>query len=158
MDMISGTTGLMGCADGAMVLERPVRGAPQAIISTTGRDFEDMKINLVQNSETMCWEFAGYADAVSEEELDPLLIAVARLVEQESFWKGTAEQLLQKLLEINPRLNLKPNTLARRLNVQIQELKELYSIQYSRQRSAEGKFVILEPIEEVSDISDMTDM
>ena len=117
-----------------------------------------MKINLVQNSETMCWEFAGYADAVSEEELDPLMIAVARLVEQESFWKGTAEQLLQKLLEINPRLNLKPNTLTRRLNVQIQELKELYSIQYSRQRSAEGKFVILEPIEEVSDISDMTDM
>ena len=158
MDMISGTTGIMGCADGAMVLERPVRGAPQAIISTTGRDFEDMKINLVQNSETMCWEFAGYADAVSEEELDPLLIAVAQLVEQEGFWKGTAEQLLQKLLEISPRLNLKPNTLARRLNVQIQELKELYSIRYSRQRSAEGKFVILEPIEEVSDISDMTDM
>ena len=63
----------------------------------------------------------------------------------------------QKLLEINPRLNLKPNTLARRLNVQVQELKELYSIRYSRQRSAEGKFVILEPIEEVSDISDMTD-
>ena len=157
MDMISGTTGIMGCADGAMVLERPVRGAPQAIISTTGRDFEDMKINLVQNSETMCWEFAGYADAISEEELDPLLIAVARLVEQEGFWKGTAEQLLQKLLEINPRLNLKPNTLARRLNVQIQELKELYSIRYSRQRSAEGKFVILEPIEDVSDISDMTD-
>lgn len=157
MDMISGTTGLMGCADGAMVLERPVRGAPQGSISTTGRDFEDMKINLKQNSETMCWEFAGYAEAISEDSLDPVLIAVARLVEQEGFWKGTAEQLLQKLLEISPRLNLKANTLTRRLNVQSQELKDQYSVLYSRQRSAEGKFVVLEPIEEVSDMSDMTD-
>ena len=157
MDMISGTTGLMGCADGAMVLERPVRGAPQGSISTTGRDFEDMKINLKQNPETMCWEFAGYAEAISEDSLDPVLIAVARLVEQEGFWKGTAEQLLQKLLEISPRLNLKANTLTRRLNVQSQELKDQYGVLYSRQRSSEGKFVVLESIEEVSDMSDMTD-
>lgn len=157
MDMISGTTGLMGCADGAMVLERPIRGAPQGSISTTGRDFEDMKINLKQNPETMCWEFAGYAEAISEDSLDPVLIAVARLVEQEGFWKGTAEQLLQKLLEISPRLNLKANTLTRRLNVQSQELKDQYGVLYSRQRSSEGKFVVLEPIEEVSDMSDMTD-
>ena len=157
MDMISGTTGLMGCADGAMVLERPIRGAPQGSISTTGRDFEDMKINLKQNPETMCWEFAGYAEAISEDSLDPVLIAVARLVEQEGFWKGTAEQLLQKLLEISPRLNLKANTLTRRLNVQSQELKDQYGVLYSRQRSAEGKFVVLEPIEEVSDMSDMID-
>lgn len=157
MDMISGTTGLMGCADGAMVLERPIRGAPQGSISTTGRDFEDMKINLNQNPETMCWEFAGYADAMSEEKVDPLLIAVARLVEQEGFWKGTAEQLLQKLLEISPRLNFKANSLTRRLNVQWQELKDQYGVLYSRQRSAEGKFVILEPIEEVNDMSDMAD-
>ena len=157
MDMISGTTGLMGCADGAMVLERPVRGAPQGSISTTGRDFEDMKINLKQNPETMCWEFAGYAEAISEDSLDPVLIAVARLVEQEGFWKGTAEQLLQKLLEISPRLNLRANTLTRRLNVQSQELKDQYGVLYSRQRSSEGKFVVLESIEEVSDMSDMTD-
>ena len=157
MDMISGTTGLMGCADGAMVLERPVRGAPQGIISTTGRDFEDMKINLKQNPETMCWEFAGYAEAVSEERLDPVLIAVARLVEQGGFWKGTAEQLLQKLQEISPRLNFKANTLIRRLNIQSQELKDQYGILYSRQRSAEGKFVVLEPIEEAIDMSDMND-
>ena len=157
MDMISGTTGLMGCADGAMVLERPVRGAPQGSISTTGRDFEDMKINLKQNPETMCWEFVGYAEAISEDSLDPVLIAVARLVEQEGFWKGTAEQLLRKLLEISPRLNLKANTLTRRLNVQSQELKDQYGVMYSRQRSSEGKFVVLEPIEEVSDMSDMTD-
>lgn len=157
MDMISGTTGLMGCADGAMVLERPVRGAPQGSISTTGRDFEDMKINLKQNPETMCWEFVGYAEAISEDSLDPVLIAVARLVEQEGFWKGTAEQLLWKLLEISPRLNLKANTLTRRLNVQSQELKDQYGVLYSRQRSSEGKFVVLEPIEEVGDMSDMTD-
>lgn len=157
MDMISGTTGLMGCADGAMVLERPIRGAPQGSISTTGRDFEDMKINLKQNPETMCWEFAGYAEAISEDSLDPVLIAVARLVEQEGFWKGTAEHLLQKLLGISPRLNLKANTLTRRLNVQSQELKDQYGVIYSRQRSSEGKFVVLEPIEEVSDMSDMTD-
>lgn len=157
MDMISGTTGLMGCADGAMVLERPIRGAPQGSISTTGRDFEDMKINLKQNPETMCWEFVGYAEAISEDSLDPVLIAVARLVEQEGFWKGTAEQLLWKLLEISPRLNLKANTLTRRLNVQSQELKDQYGVLYSRQRSSEGKFVVLEPIEEVGDMSDMTD-
>ena len=33
MDMISGTTGIMGCADGAMVLERPLRRVPKGSIS-----------------------------------------------------------------------------------------------------------------------------
>ena len=53
MQMISGTNGIMGCADGAMILERPKRLLPEASLNMTGRDFEDAKILLRQNKGTI---------------------------------------------------------------------------------------------------------
>ena len=151
MDMISGTTGIMGCADGAMVLERPMRRAPRGSISMTGRDFHDAKINLTQNSETMCWEFAGYADEMPVEQSDPVLRAIAILVEQDGSWAGTAEELRSQLQQLNPRLDLKANVLSRRLNNQIQELENQYGIRLIRSRGSGNKLIRLEIVDDMSD-------
>ena len=72
MEMISGTNGIMGCADGAMVLERPKRLLPEASLNMTSRDFEDARILLRQDKETMCWEYIGYEDAQPPEASDPV--------------------------------------------------------------------------------------
>ena len=46
-DMISGTNGLMGAADGAFVLSKEKRTSNNATLDVAGRDQQDMKIHLV---------------------------------------------------------------------------------------------------------------
>lgn len=158
MDMISGTTGIMGCADGAMVLERPMRRVPRGSISMTGRDFQDAKINLIQNPDTMCWEFAGYTDEMPEELSDPVLAAITVLVEQNDSWEGTAEELRSQLQQLNPRLNLKANALSRRLNAQVQKLEDQYGIRLIRSRGSGGKLIRLEIADDMSDNDGISDI
>ncbi len=157
MDMISGTTGIMGCADGAMVLERPKRGESGGIISMTGRDIQNAKISLTQNPETMCWEFVGYTDEIPEEQQDPFLSTIAMLVEQCNPWEGTAEELRIQLQRLNPRLILRANTLSRRLNAQAQELENKYRIQFVRHRGHDSKLIHLEIAIDASDSDDISD-
>ena len=151
MDMISGTTGLMGCADGAMVLERPARRLPDAAISMTGRDHQDARIHLRQNDQTMCWDFVGYEDELPPQSRDPVLEAISAFLEDQGAWQGTAETLLQQICIINPDLNLRANFLTRKLNAQIKVLQDTYGIRYQWHRNAEGKWISLEFM------SDMTD-
>ena len=158
MDMISGTTGIMGCADGAMVLERPLRRVPKGSISMTGRDFQDAKISLTQNPETMCWEFAGYTDELPEEQLDPVLAAVAMLLENQNLWEGTAEELCVQLQTLNPRLDLKANALSRRLNAQMQELENQCGVRFSRSRGTNGRQIRLEAVDDMYDNDDVSDI
>lgn len=158
MDMISGTTGIMGCADGAMVLERPLRRVPRGSISMTGRDFQDAKISLTQNPETMCWEFAGYTDELPEEQSDPVLTAVAMLLENQNRWEGTAEELRVQLQELCPRLDLKANALSRRLNAQMQELENQYGVRFTRSRGSDGRQIRLEAVDDMYDNDDVSDI
>ena len=155
MNMISGTTGIMGCADGAMVLVRPNRGEQKAVLSMTGRDIQDARISLVQNLETMCWEFAGYTDEMPEEQLDPVLPSIAILVEQQNPWIGTAEELRAQLQELNPRLDLKANALSRRLNAQAQDLEHQYGILFTKHRGHDSKLIHLELATDASDGNDI---
>ncbi len=156
MNMISGTTGIMGCADGAMVLVRPNRGEQKAVLSMTGRDIQDARISLVQNLETMCWEFAGYTDEMPEEQLDPVLPSIAILVEQQNPWIGTAEELRAQLQELNPRLDLKANALSRRLNAQAQNLEHQYGILFTKHRGHDSKLIHLELATDASDGDDIS--
>ena len=154
MDMISGTTGLMGSADGAMVLERPNRSEGRATLNMTSRDFPDEAINLKRNDDTMCWEFDGYAEDVDIAPADPIIQAVGFLMEKQPTWKGTAEMLTAALLDINPALNIKPNTLSRKLNAEARCLKNEYGIACTRQRNAEGKQIVLQSLHDMSDDDD----
>ena len=158
MDMISGTTGIMGCADGAMVLERPLRRVPKGSISMTGRDFQDAKISLTQDLETMCWEFVGYTDEMPEEQQDPILSAIAMLLEQQNPWVGTAEDLRVRLKNQCPRLDLKANALSRRLNAQMQELKDQYGVLLTRSRGSDGRQIRLEAVDDMYDNDDVSDI
>lgn len=157
MEMISGTNGIMGCADGAMVLERPKRLLPEASLNMTSRDFEDAKILLRQNKETMCWEFVGFEDEQPPEASDPLFLAVAELITVRNSWRGTARALVEELLQINPRLKLAPNSLSRKLNDHQTELRECFGIVLVRNRADNNKMISLKLEATTSDMCDMSD-
>lgn len=60
LDLVSGSLGLTGAADGVLVLKR-ARGAADATLHATGRDFEDQEIALKWDKEVMSWRLLGDA-------------------------------------------------------------------------------------------------
>ena len=157
MEMISGTNGIMGCADGAMVLERPKRLLPEASLNMTSRDFEDAKILLRQDKETMCWEYVGYEDAQPPEALDPVFLAISEFMVGQQSWQGTAQTLLDALKQIDPKLRIKPNFLSRKLNDEKENLREFFGINFSKSRSGNEKLIILEVIQNPFGMCDVSD-
>ena len=154
MQRISGTNGLMGGADGAMILEKPNRAKPEATLTMTSRDFEDARILLHQNSETMCWEFSGFEDELPDDPADPVLAAVAELIHTHGPWKGAAKTLVEVLQEQNPKLQVWPNTISRKLKSNAKVLEETFGIRLVQSRTQQGKFIELEPVNDMPDMSD----
>jgi len=63
-DTISGSTGLTGCADTIMILQRKMRGQAEAVLHVTGRDIEEQTIAMTFDKETGRWEWLGDASQV----------------------------------------------------------------------------------------------
>ena len=55
-DMISGTNGLLGAADGAFILQKKKRTDPTATMQIVGRDQQDQELTLAFHQERCVWE------------------------------------------------------------------------------------------------------
>src|SRR5262249_15411431 len=62
--MVSGTFGLTGAADGALVLQRQ-RNQKTATVSVIGRDVEEQELALEFNPNKFSWAVTGKADEVA---------------------------------------------------------------------------------------------
>lgn len=141
-DRISGTTGIYGCADGAFVLSKENRTDSTATLSISGRDQPDQRIHLVRDEETLQWNFDHADTELYKEPSDPLLEKVATLVTDEHpTWQGSATELAAEL-----GLDIKPNSLAMRLNVRAAKLKNDYGIRYENTRTHAGRIISLTKI------------
>jgi hypothetical protein len=140
MDMISGTNGIFGCADGAMVLLRSGRLGDEATLYTTSRDFEDKKFCIRLNKEIMRWELR---EDNGRHENNDIVSAVVCHVRKMRYWEGTATDLLEELLKIDEWIRTKPNGLARTLNNEKKKLREKYNIEYRKGRDDSDKLIIL---------------
>lgn len=136
-EMISGTTGLLGCADGAFLLHKEKRTDQRAILDIVGRDQPDQRLRLLRNEENLTWMLEGADCELWKEPPDPLLEQVARLVTPEQpIWKGSAAELLQKLgIETNP------SGLVKRLNVRAGQLQSSFGIEYKNVRDRTGSHI-----------------
>lgn len=79
-DMISGTTGLLGAADGGFVLQKEKRTSNVATIEVSGRDQQDQKIYLNRNPETLLWDLDRVETELWKEQSEPLLETVAAFI------------------------------------------------------------------------------
>lgn len=136
-DMISGTNGLMGAADGAFVMQKEKRTSSKTELEVTGRDQQDQKLWLDFNRENCVWELTRTETELWEETKDPLLEAVAKLVtEEHPVWSGTASELAGLL-----NLEIQPNVLTRKLNICIEKLFAGYGIKYETKRGHCSKII-----------------
>lgn len=139
-DMISGTNGLLGAADGAFIVQKEKRTANNAVMEIAGRDQPDQKLHLTFNREQCIWEMVKAETELWKEPPDPILESVAGILsEEQQEWCGTATQLLEQL----PGLEVKPNALTRKLNIGVERLIHDYAIQYESSRGSQGRIIKL---------------
>ena len=117
-DMISGTNGLSGAADGAFLLQKEKWTDDTATLDVVGRDQQDQRLYLTKDKEHLTWTLERMETELWVEPPDPVLEAIAAFVTAERpFWCGTATELAAAL-----QVDMKPNALAMRLNVRASKL------------------------------------
>ncbi len=97
-DMISGTNGLLGAADGVFLLRKEKRTANSATLEISGRDQQDQKLHLTRNTENLTWELERKETELWKVPPEPLLEKIAGFVtENNPNWCGTATELSEKI-------------------------------------------------------------
>ena len=138
-DMISGTTGLLGAADGAFLLQKEKRIGNAATLEVLGRDQQDQKLYLVRNVETLIWELERVETELWKEPPEPILEKIADIFSSGSKqWEVSPTELCKYL-----GINLKPNVLTLKLNVNAGRLFREYGIYCDRKRCHGGRKVLL---------------
>ena len=138
-DMISGTNGLLGAADGAFLLTKEKRTGNAACLDVSGRDQPDQRLHLFRNEETLAGELERVETELWKAPLEPLLEQVSAFLSSAGKdWAGTPTEL-SALLGVD----MKPNALTRRLNVNAGRLLNEYGIRYESSRNRNERTVKL---------------
>lgn len=136
-DMISGTNGLMGAADGAFLLQKEKRTSDAATLEVSGRDQQDQRLYLKRNEEKLCWDLDRIETKLWEAPPESLLEEVAKRITMDCpEWSGSPTELCGFL-----GVDMKANTLTKTLNVNAGRLLQEYGIQYWNKRSHAGRQV-----------------
>ena len=101
-NMISGTNGIMGAADTALVITKKKREDREATLHITGRDVEQNDLAIRFNADWCQWELEGTATEMEAAEQrksydsDPIIRAIKTLLDRspEGKWKGNATKLM----------------------------------------------------------------
>jgi len=142
-EMISGTTGLLGCADGAFVLQKEKRTDNTAVLDVVGRDQPDQKIYLVRDEERLIWCFDHADRELWKEPPDPLLEAIAKMLTADNpIWQGSATELITLL-----GVDVQPNALTKKLNVKSGKLWNDFNIEYKNEHTRSGSRISLTLVE-----------
>ena len=135
-EMISGTTGLLDCADGAFLLQKERGTTMNGTLDVVGRDQGEQKLHLVRDREHLYWNLDHVEAEVCEAPPDPLLEKINTIIA--STWVGSPTDLVD-LLE----LDQKPNALSRYLNIKKSRLENEYGIEYQNNRTHGGRIIAL---------------
>ena len=138
-DMISGTNGLLGAADGGFILRKEKRTSNAATLEVSGRDQPDQKIYLNRNPETLVWELEKTETELWKQPPDPLLEKISdKITKENSEWQGTPTELVEFL-----GVEMKAKALTMKLNINAGRLFDEYGIRYQNKRCHDGRRVSL---------------
>ena len=138
-EMISGTNGLMGAADGAFLLHKDKRVSSEAVLEVSGRDQPDQTLYLCRNEDTLGWDLEKAERETFKPKPEPVIDAIVGFITRDNpSWTGSPTELVEALS-----LEMKPNTLTMKLNINASRLLNEHDIEYSTARFHEGRRVKL---------------
>ena len=138
-EMISGTTGLLGCADGSLLMQKKKRTALEATIDVEGRDQQDQILYLKKDADTQIWNLEKVENELHKEPPDHVLDAVAGLLSAEHpIWTGSPSALADAV-----HVGMAANVLSKYLNVKSGRLLDEYHVRYENKVRHEGRRITL---------------
>ena len=138
-ETISGITGLLGCADGSLLMQKKKRTELDATIKVVGRDQPDQILYLKKDPQTQIWNLERMENELYKEPPDPVLEAVAKLVSAECReWVGSPSELAEAI-----QTGMASNALTKYLNVKSGRLLEEYHVGYENKARHSGRRVKL---------------
>lgn len=138
-DEISGTNGLLGAADGAMILKKDKRNQNTAILTVTGRDVPDQELRLCMEQDTHKWVIKEVLNDQVYRQEDELVLEIVSFVRMNNGeWTGTYPQLLMELKEKEKYTN---STLSRKINTLCSVLRSDYGIEFETKKKSTGKII-----------------
>ena len=138
-EMISGTTGLLGCADGSLLMQKKKRTDLEATIDIVGRDQQDQILYLKKDPETQIWQLEKMENELHKEPPDRVLEAVSTLVSpNQREWAGSPSELADAA-----NVGMAANTLTKYLNVKSGRLLDEYHVSYENKAKHTGRQVKL---------------
>lgn len=138
-EMISGTNGLGGAADGSFVLYKDTRISSNATLEIVGRDQPEQKLKVSRDPEKLCWNLDEIETDPYKEPPEPVLEMVAQKITPDNpSWEGSPTSLAQWL-----EVDMKPNTLSLKLNIFASRLMNEHRILYKNVRTHEGRRITL---------------
>ena len=143
-EQISGTTGLTAGCEGMLLLEKGIENS-EGELHIRGRHQRENKLILLLREQK--WEYCSEEKPNDDFTPSPLVQAVIDMFANgNTSWKGTAKELKEIL-----NFDLSENALSRRLNSSKDILQKVGNIEFSRGRTAEGRWIRLQKIENCED-------
>ena len=151
-DMISGTTGIAGAADGAFILRKKERISKEAYLEVSGRDQPDQILTLSRDLGTLSWSLIKADSNEYIAPSDPILDKVAAFTHNHYMWLGSASELSELV-----GIKIRPNKLTQRLNAKADIMADEYGVKYTSNRTRDGRLIHLESLKLCDDRDDRDD-
>ena len=142
INMVSGSTGLLGAVDTILVLEKEHRTENKAKLYITGRQVKDKVLSLEFDEDNNVWNFTGYVKEHNTK-LDIIIEGILDVLKFRNRFKGTPTELVEIIKINNPDFDLSPNAMSRLLNENNISLRKSYGIYYKHERDASKRWIIL---------------
>ena len=134
--------GKKGASDGAFIMQKKKRTDNIATLDIVGCDQQDQKLTIEFDREHCVWNFKKAETELWKEPVDEVLEIIAKFMQNQEKWKGTATELLNCLYEID----MQPNKLTKKLNISVEKLYVDYQIVYKSSRGHDGRMISLEKL------------
>ncbi len=149
-DMISGSTGIMGSADGAFLLHKEERNDLNAMLDFAGRDSAEKRFNLKRDLETLTWELVSEDDELWRKPPDETLEELAEVIKAfDGSWEGTATEL-RSVMETDKN----PSALAKHILKNAGRLLEEYHIRVTSRRDMSSRNLVFSTVYDTYDGND----
>ena len=130
-NMISGSTGLRGCADGALVLIEKDRATHEATLYCEGRDIESRELKLQRAAHR--WNLIADSCVSPERFDDEIITAMVRVMKEAKSFLGTPTELTDKINQHTKKQYI-PNVVSRKILQSAQRLLE-HDVLFEMKRS-----------------------
>lgn len=145
---ISGSFGIMGAVDSAMVIDKAKRNDNRATLMVTGRDIGRQELIVEFDAQQSRWNFISEDLAetrrVEEYNKSPIVQTIKELTGFGAVWKGTSSELAEEVKK-RTGISMEAQEVGRQIGRLISELSEYDLIDYSVTNHGNRKFHKFEP-------------